>query len=254
MVPLCQPRRSNRGMSQGITEATRAGSRRLFDRLDWSALGAIYCEEGGEAFWDEHREPALELGLRWAEALGPRLRAGGLSLYVGAGVAELPVLLHEVLDLDRRVIAANRRAEECAVLAAGLRAAGLDLPGLEWAPVDARERLVDGPFDHLALVSALTDPETWPLVSAVTYGRVPPVLLDLEAFARERADVAALVSELGAALDRPATITTTVDEVPWLMAWADSQGLEVDADDELIDTAIVGDPLGFLRVYTPPSS
>ena len=46
--------------------------RHLFRALDWRALGDVYCDEGGEAFWAEHRGKALRLGLRWADALLPR--------------------------------------------------------------------------------------------------------------------------------------------------------------------------------------
>ena len=77
--------------------------KRLFDELDYETLGKVYCDEGGRDFWDAHREPALNLGLRWAKACARRIVPGGRSLYVGAGVAELAVLVTEVCDLDRQV-------------------------------------------------------------------------------------------------------------------------------------------------------
>ena len=139
------------------------------------------------------------------------------ALYVGAGVAELPAMLIETIGLGRRVEASNLRAEECAVLDAGLRAAGIIPEELSILPVDARTLLGRGPFDHLAVVSTLTDPETWPLVSAVTYGRIPPVALDLAEFAAERDAILALAGSLCAALAVPAWITTTGDETPWFV-------------------------------------
>ena len=105
---------------------------------------AIYCNEGGDAFWTVHRGPARRLGCEWADALGPRLTPGGRSLYVGAGVAELPAMLHETLDLGRTVVAANLRGEEIEILKAGMRSVGIDAPGLEWVASDVRERAQPG--------------------------------------------------------------------------------------------------------------
>ncbi|MBI5851158.1 MAG: hypothetical protein HZB39_09035 [Planctomycetes bacterium] len=221
---------------------------RLFAALDWHALGAIYCDEGGDAFWSERREPTLRMGRIWAAALAKRLPRGGKSLYVGAGVAELPAMLHEIRATGRSVVACNLRAAECAVIATGLRAVGVSADELDVVPADVRTLLGGAAFDHLAMVSALTDPETWPVVSAVTYGRVPAVLLDVAAFERERSEILALVESLVGVLAVPAWITTTGDEVPWLMHVARAHGLSLDVDDDLLETAVVGDPIGFVRV------
>ena len=75
---------------------------RIFAGLDYGRLGPIYCEEGGDEFWRAHRQPAFDQGLEWARSLGGRL-SSGTSLYVGAGVAELPALVTEVVDLGRTV-------------------------------------------------------------------------------------------------------------------------------------------------------
>ena len=83
--------------------ATLQSITRIFDALDYAALGAIYCHEGGDAFWEERRGPCQELGIRLAEVLRGRLRPNGRSLYVGAGVAELPMLAMETMDLQRTV-------------------------------------------------------------------------------------------------------------------------------------------------------
>jgi len=221
---------------------------RLFAALDWHALGAIYCDEGGDAFWSERREPTLRMGRVWAAALAKRLPRGGRSLYVGAGVAELPAMLHETRAMGRSVVACNLRAAECAVIAQGLRAIGVSADELEVVPADVRTLLDGAAFDHLALVSALTDPETWPVSSAVTYGRMPPVLLDVAAFERERGEILALVESLLPTLATPGWITTTGYEVPWLMHVARARGLALDVDDDLIESAVVGDPIGFVRV------
>jgi hypothetical protein len=222
--------------------------RQLFRALDWDGLGHVYCDDGGEAFWAEHRGKALRLGLRWADALLPRLRQGGRSLYVGGGVADLPAVVAEVVERGRSVHIANLRAEECRILAEGLEKAGLD-GSVAVEAADAgivASRLRD--LDHVSMVSVLTDPETWPQVSAVGYGRMPPAFLDVDAFARERAAIEALVDALLGAAGPESVFTTTVEEVPWLLRAADRMGVDVEADDVLVESAIVGDPIGFLAV------
>ncbi|MBK8980113.1 MAG: hypothetical protein IPM29_29790 [Planctomycetes bacterium] len=231
-----------------VYETTSRLCDELFERIDWAALGAIYCDDGGEAFWDEHRGPALVLGVTWADALGRRVARGGRSLYVGAGVAELVPMLHEAIDLQRRVVATNRRDDECEVLNAALAAVGVAADVLRIEPVDARARLQAGPFDHVSVVSVLSDPETWPTVGAVTYGRMPPVLLDVGAFVRERDQIVDIVDGIGASLASQAVLTTTVEEVPWFLAWADRVQAHIEADDEVVESALVGDPIGFLEI------
>ena len=88
-----------------------------FERLDYAKLGAIYCDEGGEAFWKDRREPCRTLGIALAEVLLNRLKPGGRSLYVGAGVAEIPALFMESLDLGRHVEAHNLRVGRALQLA-----------------------------------------------------------------------------------------------------------------------------------------
>ena len=229
-------------------EPTRTLIERLFAVLDYDVLGEVYCDEGGDAFWQEHRGPALENGLVWARAVAERLRPGGCSLYAGAGVAELPAVVTEVRDLGRRVVATNRRSAECDAINAALREVGVDPAELRIEECDAATRACDGPFDHVALVSVLTDPETWPVLSDVTYGLVPPVLLDVAQFTAERDEAGALAAAVLGALELPGTVTTTVDEIPWIMHWAAERGVEVEADELTIATALVGDPLGFLRI------
>jgi hypothetical protein len=225
--------------------ATLAAVRRVVARLDFAALGRLYCDHGGEAFWRDRRGPLVALGMAWADAALRRLPAGGTSLYVGAGVAELPVLIAERLELGRRVAAVSQRAAECSLLDAALADAGLDL---RWTLADASEAARGQAYDHLGCVSVLSDPETFPLLSAVTYGRVHPAEITAGAFAAEQERARALVSVVMNGVTRPGLVTTTVEEVPWFLAWAHAAGIEVAADDEMVDTAVVGDPIGFLRV------
>lgn len=228
-----------------VPAATRARIEQVLAGLDYRALGDIYCDEGGEAFWADRRGPVRELGLDWAAAVIARLPRGGDSLYAGAGVAELPALIAEVLERERRCLATTLRQDEAAVLNAALAGAGLG-DRLAVRAADARDVVGEGPFDHLSLVSVLDDPQTFPAVSAVTYGRAVPWTLDAAAFEHERAQVRALVAALVAALRRPALVTTTVEEAGWLLERAEAVGVPVRGEDVALDTALVGDPIGFL--------
>ncbi len=223
---------------------------RLFDEIDYQALGPVYCDEGGEAFWDAHRESVLESGKHWAAACSKRISPDGVSLYVGAGVAELGVLVTEVCDLGRRVHVTNLDQVECGSLNATLAGVGLS-DRICFQCVDAAELLTSDPaltYDHLSVVSVLNDPVLYPNVSGVAYGRVAPVLLDVPAFENERDKLRGLASILLAGLSLPGTITTTVEEVSWFLAAGADHDLAIEADDEMVPTALVGDPLGFLRV------
>jgi len=234
--------------SPAPSEAAVAAIEAVFAALDWRTLGRVYCDHGGDAFWEDRRRPAIDLGLRWAREAGRRLRRGGTSVYAGAGVAELPVMIHEALDLGRTVLAANLRERECAVLDRALAACGLPL-----RVVHGDARTIEAPRDHVALVSVLSDPETWPTLSGLGYGRLHPALVEPARLQREQEEARALVAGLLDRLTLPGLVTTTVEEVPWVLAWADARGVDARADDTMVDTAIVGDPIGFLRLRRAPS-
>ena len=186
-----------------------------------------------------------ELGERLARALLPKVRAAGASLWVGAGVAELPVLLAEVMLRGREVVATNLRAREVEVLNAALDKVAPDLP-LRYVAGDATEVAAGRSFDHLGCISVFTDPETWPVLSDVAYGRVPPVQVDVERFVAEREQARALAQKLFDRLGRPGVVTTSAEEVAWFLECAAACGADYEADEELIDTAVVGDPVGFV--------
>ena len=228
------------------TSATRTVLEALFAALGYDRLGPIYCDEGGAAFWEAHREPALRLGIEWARALASRLTRG-TSFYVGAGVAELPALVVEVADLDRTVRVCSLNGEECDVINAALRTVGLQ-DRIAFECRDAAKIAAETTFDHLSLVSVLNDPDLYPMVSGLSYGRLPPVSLDVPRFEAERERLRGLVATLLDGLRRPGLVTTTFEEVSWLLHVASTLGLTIDAEDDAIETAIVGDPIGFLRV------
>lgn len=220
---------------------------RVLDALDWHALGEIYFHWGGQDFWRERLPQVGELGARLARALLPRVPRRGSSLWVGAGVAELPVLFAEALLHERTVVAANLRERECELLNAGIAAVAADVP-VRFTPGDARTVAAGRTFDHVGCISVFTDPETWPQLSGVAYGRLPPVQVDVERFVAEREAARGLAQELFAHVARPGLVTTTAEEVAWFLEQADRAGVVVEPGDELIDTAVVGDAVGFLAL------
>jgi hypothetical protein len=93
-----------------------------------------------------------------------------------------------------------------------------------------------------------TDPESWPLLSDVAYGRIAPVQVDVEQFVAERESARELATTLFARMRRPGLVTTTAEEVSWFLEQADAVGAEIEAGEELVEAAIVGDPIGVLRI------
>jgi len=227
----------------GAKEVTKE----VLDRLDWAALGDIYFHEDGDNELRERRKAIVACGMALSELLLPQLRHGGASLWVGAGLAELPVLLAESMRGDRRVVAVNLRQQECDLLNAALAAAAPDCK-LRYLAGDARAVAPGVTFDHLACISLFTDPETWPLLSDVAYGRIAPVQIDVEQFVAEREQARELAASLFARFSRPGLVTTTAEEVSWFLELAESVGASIEASEELVEAAIVGDPVGFLTV------
>ncbi|MFO1076138.1 MAG: hypothetical protein U1E73_00265 [Planctomycetota bacterium] len=227
--------------------ALAAAVQKVFEALDWHGLGEIYFHERGEAELRTRHARLVQLGEALAQAVCARVPRGGASLWVGAGLAELPVLLAEAMLLQRTVVAANLRGRECELLDRALRAAG-PLPGVAFVADDARQVAGSRTFDHLGCISVFTDPETWPLLSDVAYGRIAPVQLDVTRFVAERDEAQALARGLFARLGRPGWITTSGEEAPWFLEAAGAAGASYEADDLMVETAMVGDPVGFLRV------
>jgi hypothetical protein len=158
-------------MPQTLSRQTKVAIASVFDRLDYQALGPVYCYEGGDEFWKAKRGPCQRLGMKMAEALVRRLPSDGRSLYVGAGVVELPPLLAEALERRRQVEPYNLRRKEVGALNRALRA----LP-VRFIAQDAAS--AGGRFDHLWMVSVLNDPERFPHLSPLSYGNADPVTFD----------------------------------------------------------------------------
>ena len=213
----------------------------MFGRLDYKSLESIYCYEGGDEFWRTKREPCRRLGIKVAEALVKKLPPGGRSLYVGAGVTELAALLAEVLELQRQVEPYNLRRSEVAVLNGACRS----LP-VKFKTQDASSaaRL----FDHIWIVSVLNDPERFPHLSPLSYGRASPVTFDPVRFQKERRIVQSIGDRCMAKLSVPGLVTTSTEEVVWIADWCHRHRIPYHVERKQYPTALVGDPICFIKV------
>ena len=198
------------------------------------------------------------------EPPAPAVFVLGATGYVGRAVVEAAARMEDVA----RVVAHARpgsssasrleplaggkvTVERCPLEPAALRAAlEAAAPGVAVRyEVGAAEELAgERSFDHLGCISVFTDPERWPGLSGVSYGRMPPVQLDVDAFVAERDAARSLAASVFGRLARPGCITTSAEEVSWFLELCEAQQLEVDPSEDLIETAVVGDPVGFLRV------
>ena len=224
-----------------LSPPTRAAIAAIFARLDYGTLGRIYCDEGGDAFWKAKKGPCQTLGSRLAETLRGRLTHGGRSLYVGAGVAELPVLAMETMELGRTVTACNLRRDEVEVLN---QACG-DAP-FRFMHQDAAD--AGGTFDHVWIVSVLNDPERFPELSALSYGRANPVLFDVAAFAKERDAVVTLADRCLRKLQLPGLVTTSTEEINWITDWCLKRNISCVVEPKSYPAAVVEDPICLIRV------
>lgn len=220
---------------------TLASIARVFETLDYTALGEIYCDEGGMAFWEERRGPAQKLGTKLAETLCSRLPPRGRSLFVGAGVAEIPIMIMETMELKREIMAYNLRTREAVLL--NQACAGLPFT---IQPADARS--AEGSFDHMWIVSVLNDPECFPELGALSSGRANPATFDPAAFVVERQAVTSLAARCLEKLAYPGLVTTSVDEICWITDWCARSGVSYVLENEDYPTAIVEDPICFIRI------
>ncbi len=216
----------------------------VFAQLDYPALGKVYCDEGGDAFWQARKGPCQTLGMRIANHLKNRLRSEGRSLYVGAGVTELPMLIAETTELHRSITAHNLRKDEVAIL--NKTCAYLPFEFRASSALRARGR-----FDHIWLLSVLNDPECYPETSALSYGHATPVNFDTDTFKKERRTLRRLVNSCLSKLTIPGLVTTSVEEIPWITAWCLEKGIPFHIENKTYPTAIVGDPLCFIHLGTP---
>jgi hypothetical protein len=224
-----------------LSSATRRLINEVYDRLDYGALGPVYCYEGGDEFWRVKRGFCNRLGSLVAVALRKKLGRRGRSLYVGAGVAELPPLMMETVELGRMVEPYNLRRAEVATL----NRACHPIPVTFHAINAARAK---GRFDHLWMVSVLNDPERFPHLSPLSYGRGNLLTLDPLKFAQERRIVRALVASCMGKLMRPGLVTTTTEEVIWIAEWCHRHRVPYLVGKRNYPTALVGDPICFIQI------
>lgn len=213
----------------------------VFAQLDYPALGKIYCDESGDAFWQARKGPCQTLGMRIATQLKNRLRSEGRSLYVGAGVPELPMLIAETTELHRSITAHNLRIAEVATL----NKTCSYLPFEFRASSALRAR---GRFDHIWILSVLNDPECYPETSALSYGHATPVDFDADTFKKERRTLLRLVNSCLSKLTIPGLVTTSVEEIPWITAWCLEKDIPFRVENTTYPTAIVRDPLCFIHL------
>lgn len=228
-------------MAIRLSGSTRQAIAGVFDRLDYKRLESVYCYEGGDEFWRKKREPCRQLGTKVAEVLMRKLSPGGRSLYVGAGVTELPALLAEGRELQRQVEPYNLRRSEVAILNQACRS----LP-VRFKAQDAS--LATGLFDHLWIVSVLNDPERFPHLSPLSYGRADPVTFDPVRFQQERRIVQTIVDRCMPKLNVPGLVTTSTEEVVWIADWCHRHRIPYRVERKQYPTALVGDPICFIRV------
>ncbi|MBH0208800.1 MAG: hypothetical protein A4C66_02810 [Nitrospira sp. HN-bin3] len=224
-----------------LSPSTRQTIANVFAHLDYKRLESVYCYEGGDEFWQVKREPCRRLGTKVAEALVPRLPRDGRSLYIGAGVAELPVLIAEAVDRERQVEPYNLRQAEVVVLNRACR----DLPVCFLARDAASAQ---GRFDHLWMVSVLNDPERFPHLSPLSYGQANPVTFNPIEFQKERRIVQTIVNRCLAKLTIPCLITTSTEEVVWIADWCHRHKVPYRVSRIHYPTALVGDPICFIKL------
>jgi len=228
-------------MTARVSRATKALIAKVFNHLDYRTLGLVYCHEGGDEFWHARKKPSQRLGIRVAEVLMCKLRPGGRSLYVGAGVVELPPLLAEALDGHRHVEPYNLRRSEVATLNRVCRSLPVKFRGCDASSAQ-------GTFDHLWIVSVLNDPERFPHLAPLSYGRADPVTFDPVRFAKERRIVQSLVNRCMRKLSLPGLVTTSTEEVVWIAEWCHRHRIPYCVERKQYATALVGDPICFIRI------
>ncbi len=225
-----------------LEKKTAQQIKRAYQALDYAGLGPIYCDEGGDAFWEDRRGPCQKLGSTIAKALRSRLPQQGRSLYVGAGVPEIPSLLMEHLELNRLVSPYNLRHAEVEILNLAVGQNSIHFLS------DSAESAT-GMFDHLWIVSVLNDPEEFPNLSRLfAYDRADPMTFDISAFAKERETGIRLFDNCMAKLTTPGLLTTSVEELPWVEYWCAANHHSYNIEETTYPTALVGDPICFVRI------
>jgi hypothetical protein len=156
-------------------------------------------------------------------------------------VPEIPPLIMELMELKRTVDAYNLRGTEVSVLNRAC-----STMGLRFERGDAGS--ARGRYDHLWIVSVLNDPERFPDLAALSYGRATPLTFNPRRFEVERRIVRLLVNRCLRILRRPGWVTTTTEEVQWIAEWCHRRAVPYAVKEKQYPSATVGDPVCFVRV------
>ena len=214
----------------------------LLGELDWPLLEGHYCEDDGAGFFGAEAIDALsDAALKFAGDLLESLPPGGRSLYVGAGVAELALILAESLLLEREVCAVRLEDAETEELNRALAAVEQGAGQSVRLPRFSTELLVDlvlEPCDHLWCVSVATDPQAFPALHALAYNRHRPPRRAIEA---DRETALGLMEDALARLDPRAQVRTSEEERELMEAAAEHLGRGLKWDDTGRLSPIVGD-------------
>jgi hypothetical protein len=227
----------------------------LEQELDWGLLGQLQCHEGGENFFSPDQIAAnREAGLLIAGALGEHLmtREDGphRSLYVGPAVGELVPILMEHFVLGREVTLVNQENAETAELNRGFEAVeahGIRMPRIQTCELES----IEGEFDHGWLVSVLNDPDAFPALHDELYGRTGELATGKGSLPEELSAATSLATSLLGKLAKNSLLSTTDEELPVLRPVFSAGHWLVKPAAEALLTAVVGDPLRFLRLSRP---
>lgn len=220
------------------------------DELDWERLGRAYCEGDGTHFFDDElRERWLDTGLRIADALAQALDGSrGKSAYVGAALAEVPIILVESIVLGREVAWINLPGDEMDELTRVLRIAsekfGVELPMPSFASI---ENLPHASFDHVWMVSVLTDPDHFPALHDELYERHGTELATRRGSIADDRERAEHLATRAIELATPSGLVTTSDEELALVARLARSVRLTPVDDGAL-SAVVGDRVRSCRV------
>jgi hypothetical protein len=100
----------------------------------------------------------------------------------------------------------------------------------------------------LWIVSVLNDPERFPQVAALSYGRAVPLTFNPRGFVKERATLQLLVNRCMSKLRSPGVVTTSVEEVNWFADWCHRKAVPYRVERRQYSTALVGDPICMLTI------
>ena len=151
------------------------------------------------------------------------------------------MLLAESIELQRQVEPYNLRRSEVAVLNRACRSLPVRFRGQDASSAA-------GFFDHLWIVSVLNDPERFPYLAPLSYGRADPVSFNPLPFQKERRIVQTIVNHCMPKLSVPGLVTTSTEEVVWIADWCHRHKIPYHVERKQYPTALVGDPICFIKI------